>query len=472
MLSLLYSCLFALSIILINPWANNPDPFGTSRTEIWTHPKIFVVFIIVCLNFGFLLIHLWKRKSLSLTSNWKIASGLWLFYLGVATLSTILSPFPLHSFWGQTITSDGLLYWVLIAGFVLSNALVLQIKPALLHAQLYGFLLGGIILSISIFPQLVDWRIDYTATSGRISNLAPELLVSGVWKNHTPIGLYSNRGYAAFVLAGIICLGLVSTLRQWIKPNLGWSLSALASVALLCTQNRAGMLSLVAGLIYLIIFYQDRIRISRNIIVFLLISLLSFLGYVIYRAFITLPVNRIQELSSHKILEGSLTGRIYLWMLSLKGIAEKPFLGWGFNGFGIAHLFVTDWAGELRSYVPEQPQIAKILKLNEFNFEYLGPDRKYYIGEIIAHKAHNFLLDTVLSVGIVGFICYCILFGFCFWCIVKSPYRGLEVVAVVYLIFAITWFESAQYTHIAWWSLSIGLISLSNSEFKTTQEMQ
>jgi hypothetical protein len=471
MLSALYACLFALSIVLINPWGNDPDPLGTNRTEIWTHPKIFVVFIIVCLNFGFILIHLWKRKSLSFISSWKIASGFWVLYLGAATISTLLSPFPLHSFWGHTITSDGLLYWILIAGFVLSNALVLQIKPTLLHAQLYGFLFGGVALSISIFPQLADWRVDYTATSGRISDLDPGLLVSGVWKEHTPIGLYSNRGYAAFVLAGIICLSLVSTLRQWIKSSLGWSLCALASVALLCTQNRAGMLALVAGVIYLIIFYQNQIRISRNILTFFLISLLSFLGYGIYRAFITLPINRIQVLTSHNILEGSLTGRIYLWMLSLKGIAERPFWGWGFNGFGIAHLFVADWSGKLRSYVPEQPKIAKVLKLNEFTFEYFGPDRKYYIGEIIAHKAHNFLLDTVLSIGIVGLICYCLLFGFCFWRVVRSPYRGLEVVAIVYLTFVMTWFESAQYTHLVWWSLSVGLISLTASEFKPTQEV-
>ncbi|MEA5550835.1 hypothetical protein VB713_07580 [Anabaena cylindrica UHCC 0172] len=34
------------------------------------------------------------------------------------------------------------------------------------------------------------------------------------------------------------------------------------------------------------------------------------------------------------------------------------------------------------------------------------------------------------------------------------PYRGIEAVVIVYLAFTLTWFECAQFTHLAWWALS------------------
>ncbi len=49
---------------------------------------------------------------------------------------------------------------------------------------------------------------------------------------------------------------------------------------------------------------------------------------------------------------------------------------------------------------------------------------------------------------------YLVLLGWCLWQVIKSPYRGIEAVFIAYLTFTFTWFESAQFTHLAWWSLS------------------
>ena len=65
------------------------------------------------------------------------------------------------------------------------------------------------------------------------------------------------------------------------------------------------------------------------------------------------------------------------------------------------------------------------------------------------------MLDTILSVGLLGMLPYFSLLGFCFWRVAKSPYRGSEVVALAYFAFTFTWFECAQFTHLAWWSLSL-----------------
>jgi hypothetical protein len=84
-----------------------------------------------------------------------------------------------------------------------------------LLAQLYGFLIGGLILALSMFPQLIDWRIDYTATTGQL--LRDNILVSTIFQDHQPIGLYSHRGHAAFVLAAIGVMTVACRQLQWVS---------------------------------------------------------------------------------------------------------------------------------------------------------------------------------------------------------------------------------------------------------------
>ncbi|MEH2006239.1 hypothetical protein [Nostoc sp.] len=58
----LYTILFSLSIILINP-------IGAMRGEIWTQPKVFAISLICILNF----LMLWSdREDLKLPQSWKI----------------------------------------------------------------------------------------------------------------------------------------------------------------------------------------------------------------------------------------------------------------------------------------------------------------------------------------------------------------------------------------------------------------
>ena len=94
---------------------------------------------------------------------------------------------------------DGWLYWLLIAAFTLSNSLLLIVQPQLINSQFQGLLIGGIILSLSIFPQIIDWRIDYTAKMGQ--QIRGDVLASSIFQGQQPIGLYSHRGHAAIVLA-------------------------------------------------------------------------------------------------------------------------------------------------------------------------------------------------------------------------------------------------------------------------------
>ncbi|MFM2064655.1 MAG: hypothetical protein RLZZ507_4326 [Cyanobacteriota bacterium] len=135
------------------------------RGEIWTQPKVFVIFLICIFN----LLILWDaRHDIKITYNWKISKLLWQIFLGIALISTIQSPFPLRSLLGQEQMGDGLLYWLLIAIFSLSNNLLIKQHPELARSQLQGLVIGGVILALSIFPQVINWKIDYTATTGKL----------------------------------------------------------------------------------------------------------------------------------------------------------------------------------------------------------------------------------------------------------------------------------------------------------------
>ncbi|WP_407884996.1 hypothetical protein [Scytonema sp. NUACC26] len=66
----------------------------------------------------------------------------------------------MRSLLGQEQMGDGLLYWILIAIFTLSNTLLLRLHPELARSQLQGLVIGGVVLAISIFPQVIDWKIN------------------------------------------------------------------------------------------------------------------------------------------------------------------------------------------------------------------------------------------------------------------------------------------------------------------------
>ncbi|MEH2182410.1 hypothetical protein [Nostoc sp.] len=90
-------------------------------------------------------IHSW----LKLSQSWKINRLLWEIFLGIRLIATFASSFPWRSLFGQEQMGDGLLYWLLIALFTLSNNLLLRLHPELACSQLIGLVIGGIILTLS-----------------------------------------------------------------------------------------------------------------------------------------------------------------------------------------------------------------------------------------------------------------------------------------------------------------------------------
>lgn len=415
-----YTLLFCLSLIAINPW-------GNSRGLIWTQPKILVVLLIILLNLSIL----WEeRKNLTLPRSWFQLASLWGLFLGIGLLSTLLSPFPLRSLLGQEQMGDGWLYWLLIAGFTLSNTLLLRLHPELLRPQLQGLLIGGVIIAISILPQVIDWRIDYTATMGQL--LKENILASTIFRGQQPIGLYSHRGHAAFVLATVAVLFLVSWQRGWMSTRKVTSVGVLILLALLLTQTRQAIIALFVATAFLLGRKYYKVLVPAALVCLLIVGL----------------VTTTRHINNLSVIKQLTSDRIYLWELASRGISKRPLLGWGFDGFGSAYPYVLN---------PEKT--PKIVRLGDFSFDSLDTNRQLRTIALPTVKAHNLILDTTLCVGVLGLLSYLALFVVSIGRIIQSPNRGTEAVVIVYLVFTLTWFECAQFTHLVWWVFSLWGVS-------------
>ncbi|WP_333143896.1 MULTISPECIES: O-antigen ligase family protein [unclassified Microcoleus] len=137
-----------------------------------------------------------------------------------------------------------------------------------------------------------------------------------------------------------------------------------------------------------------------------------------------------------------MSSRSPLWEISVRGIQKRPLFGWGFNGFGIAYPFVAT-----PNKVPE------IVNLGQFSYDYIAPNGQVRTEKIPSYKAHNWILDTAISTGILGLIAAVALWGYCLKCAIVSLNTDLSAVAIGYLTFILPWFECAQYAQVLWLAL-------------------
>lgn len=126
----------------------------------------------------------------------------------------------------------------------------------------------------------------------------------------------------------------------------------------------------------------------------------------------------------------------------MRGIQKRPLFGWGFNGFGIAYPFVAN-----------PNNIPQIVSLGQFSYDYLDINGQVRTEKIPNYKARNWILDTVISTGILGAIALFALWRYCLYCAIVSLNTDISAVAIGYLTFILPWFECAQYAQVQWLAL-------------------
>jgi hypothetical protein len=316
-----------------------------------------------------------------------------------------------------------------------------------MKAQASGFLIGGSLLALSMMPQSLNWHLDYTHTSGQLLN--PNLLVSTIFRNQQPIGLYSHRGHAAITLTLTLLLCCLSWRWRWFPTRVMVPMITLLAIGLWLSQTRMAVVALMAGFVYLFRIFRSRRPNHSNYYWGLILMLL--LGLVVVGV-----MSGDRHLADLSWLKQITSDRIHLWQIALRGIPQRWLLGWGFDGFGIAYPYI---AGD--AVVNGVGDVAKITvaNLGDSSFEYWDQMGTLHLAALPSNKAHNWILDTALSTGVLGLFTQVGLWTVATRSTLQSPYSGVEVIGLAYGLFTLMWFECAQFTHIAWWAMGLGMVS-------------
>ncbi|WP_353513743.1 O-antigen ligase family protein [Thermus sp. LT1-2-5] len=437
------------ALTAINPW-------GQGHEAIWNAPREAGMAVFVM---GTLLGALARKHRAPYLKGRHPAllASLGFLFSGIA--ATLLSPQPIWSFTGYPSVGDGLRFWALGVAFAWATYLALEtglVAPKRFATALF---LAFSLHALAIFPQVWNWKLDYTHTQGqtyvRCLDVAktqcqenPEATASGVHRGQMPIGLTSHRGHAAGVLA---LLGLFLTGHYLRRPSWGLLLLfALGSLALWFTQTRGGWLALWLPLLFLGMF-GARSEPLRGVWKLLGVGTLTFGVYWgATHAQLVEPRKLFSDLGpSFAEANAYSSGRLELWQKAIAAIPLRPLLGWGFDGFARAYPYVVDWNGKERDQTP----IALTPPVRVIQ----GEDRLIYLEDsqglrLLAPspyaKAHNLLLDLVLSVGILGGLAYLLWLGSAFS---QASWNTLPLTLVLvgYLVYGLTWYDSVHVTPVA-----------------------
>ena len=261
----------------------------------------------------------------------------------------------------------------------------------LTYAHLFVFYL----ILISVFRDEREWKKLFTLS------LAVSLIISvfGIWQKFmNDLGrIESTYGNAAF-LASYLLINLFLAFYLLAKEKgfggKAWfflSVLLIDGFVLFLTGTRGAILGAALGFFVILIsgiFYSDRIRLffykSKTIRIF---SILALTAIILTVGVIFVFRSRLQtrdfpevisRLASISTNDRTVQGRLLVWQVALRGIRERPLLGWGPENF---------------------------ILLSNFHY-----DPRLFAQEPWIDRAHNLFLDISAAQGLVGFLIMLALF--------------------------------------------------------------
>jgi O-antigen ligase len=279
-------------------------------------------------------------------------------YLAVILLTTLTGVNPERSFWSNHERMTGLLMWFHLTAFF-------------------------VVIS-SVFKSQRDWRdifavsISAAAIVGTISLLALTRIIdfAGAWGGST-IGNTSFMGvYLLFNAFIAIYLFLKS---QFILKYYSVVIFLLIGLALFVSDAIASILGFLIGLALIFLLYpvcmSEKKYIKATGIAVIAISVVAAiaLGVLLF-----VPGSIVRQ----EFIRLDTEARLTAWAVSWRGFTERPWLGWGRENLQIPFMRHFD----SRLYLPEHG------------------------AETWFDRAHNIVLDTLISSGIFGLLAYMAIF--------------------------------------------------------------
>jgi O-antigen ligase/tetratricopeptide (TPR) repeat protein len=295
-----------------------------------------------------------------------------LMVLGIVTLLTaILGHDFQSSFWSGLERMEGFvgLFHGLIFFFVLSNSLKKTEHWHILFLTSCG--VACVCVGVGVVKELEQIKNG-------------ERFFSSIG-NPTYLGLY--------LMLHLFLLGFVLQKTSLKIRGLAIGMTLIFLIGLALSQSRSSIFGLLVGGLVLFSFtiFSKKVsyKIRWSLAIFLGISILS-IGFLLNSGDKSFVKNSTFLSRIVRVATASKTGvsRLNNWKVSYEGIKEKPILGWGQENY--QYVFA-------KHFLPE-----------------LYDDAPWY------DRSHNFLLDWLVSGGILGLLSFLAPFGIMLWFTVRS----------------------------------------------------
>jgi O-antigen ligase/tetratricopeptide (TPR) repeat protein len=374
------------------PVANFFFPYITGKNFVF---RILVEVALVC--YALLALRVPKYRPKGSALMWAVvALAVWM------GLSTLASVDPIKSFWSNFERMDGYVTLLhLFAWFVITGAM-------LTADDLWGAFLETAVGAATLQGAIALLQVTH------IFKFAPSSQ-SGPRADTT----FGNATYLAVYMLCSIFITLFVLARRGERGRLGVGLQVwyglalvLQVMALFFSETRGAQLGTVGGLfiaaVWVALFARDaKYRSVRRASLWALgVIAVLVVGFVGIRdtSFVrnTSGLNRLASIS---LSDPTVASRLlYIWPTALKGIADKPLAGWGYENFNFV-----------------------------FNAYY---QPAMYNQEQWFDRAHNEFLDMGIAGGVPALALYVALFGLAAWTIWRSRLGAPEQAVLMGLLAA------------------------------------
>ena len=376
--------ILALPILNALPWFSNwlsPPDWG--KTIIFRVVVSILIFLLLYEIFfssprrknPTIVEFLQQRKDKKFLSFWLLIALLIVFLL-----ATLFSENPSYSFFGDPHRAGGSLNFSFYIIFAFLAFFSIKENK---WQKIWDFsIVIAILVSIlALFQQYKILDNIFVSVEGRpFSTIGSPVL----------LGLYLL--IFVFITLSFLIKSIKNLDRKWFfyLPAL-----LLFLFTILIIASRSTYFGLLIGFIYFILAYPQKTR----LIILSKILFLSIIILVVYGVYYVNTYNKLPDyLEKNQLIKNSILPRLFIksaledprfsvWAISLEAIKEKPLLGYGPENFSIAFD---------KQYNPLFPYIDRAWG-------------SWY------DKAHNFLFDIAVTVGIPGLIIYICFFASLFW---------------------------------------------------------
>lgn len=322
--------------------------------------KGFTFRILVELMFGVYVALAFMEPSYRPKFNWITKSIL--AFVSVVFIANILGENPYKSIWSNYERMEG---FVLIA-----------------HLLLYYLVASSVLNTKNIWNKFLNTNIS----ASMLMTIYGFFQLAGVFKINQGgarvDGTFGNAAYFAIYLVFNIFLALYmlsdSKIENW-KKWMYSSVVVLETIMLYFTATRGAILGFIGGLVVtaILVFWKEKENQAIKKISKYLLGTLAVLLVLFFFIKDTSYVKNSPVLSRFSTLsfsEFKTQGRYFVWPMAIKGIAERPLLGWGQENFNFV-----------------------------FNKNY---DPQMFGQEEWFDRTHNVVLDWMIASGAIGFLAY------------------------------------------------------------------